>query len=434
MNRYVGDRRPRLRPVQRVRLNEKNTKRRGILAALFACIGIAAIIYGFMNLLGQEPGWDTIKPLSSSYHTCGGDFLFQYQLGEGSKSAAAEKKEIQNIYTKACERAYWLFTVDRCPEPEDVGEDQILTHNLCYINQHPEEEIQVDEVLYDAFEKLKNAGNRLIFMGPLYNRYDDMFQCQSDELAKEYDPYSDSGAGELYQRLADYASDPAAAELELMNDHRIKLHLSDEYRRYVKEETGQEIYLDFFWMKNAFIIDFLADTLMENGYYRGTLNSFDGCIRNLNKRDDKDKFAFNISQLDDETRVIDRAGVLEYQGPISVVSLRDYRRTPEDQRYYYEYNSGITRGPYVSPQDGRCHSIRHDLSFYSQNKSCSEILLAAADLWMTDSGAISEEKLYSELNNLNANDIGSAFSRKGEVYYMGSGVKLVESHTTEQTE
>ncbi|MCD8014832.1 MAG: hypothetical protein LUG99_16995 [Lachnospiraceae bacterium] len=58
------------------------------------------------------------------------------------------------------------------------------------------------------------------------------------------------------------------------------LFVSDDHLAYA-EETGFLSYIDFFWMKNAFIIDYLTDTLIEKGYTQGASSSYDGFDRNL---------------------------------------------------------------------------------------------------------------------------------------------------------
>lgn len=60
----------------------------------------------------------------------------------------------------------------------------------------------------------------------------------------------------------------------------MRLEVSEEYQNWMAE-NGYETYLDFYWMKNAFIVDYLADLMIENGYIRGAISSYDGFNRNL---------------------------------------------------------------------------------------------------------------------------------------------------------
>ena len=50
--------------------------------------------------------------------------------------------------------------------------------NLYYINQHPNEEIEVEEVLYQAFSLLEKYGNRAIYLAPVYIQYKNLFWLQ----------------------------------------------------------------------------------------------------------------------------------------------------------------------------------------------------------------------------------------------------------------
>ena len=58
-------------------------------------------------------------------------------------------------------------------------------------------------------------------------------------------------------------------------ENQVCLHVSDAYQAYAAE-MGYTAYLDFFWMKNAFLIDYLADTIRGEGYQLGIISSKDG--------------------------------------------------------------------------------------------------------------------------------------------------------------
>ncbi len=57
---------------------------------------------------------------------------------------------------------------------------------------------------------------------------------------------------------------------------------SDMHHRIASElAEGIGSFIDFSWMRNAFIADYLAEGLAARGFGKGALTSFDGFARNL---------------------------------------------------------------------------------------------------------------------------------------------------------
>ena len=78
-------------------------------------------------------------------------------VGSGGVSAGGEAKALSLIYTDAAVKGYRLFNIDE--SFDDVT-------NLYDINQHPNEVMTVDPVLYDALKKVSDANCREIYLGP----------------------------------------------------------------------------------------------------------------------------------------------------------------------------------------------------------------------------------------------------------------------------
>ena len=76
---------------------------------------------------------------------------------------------------------------------------------------------------------------------------------------------------------------------------------------------------------------------------------------------------------------------MDYQGPMSVVTLRDYPINDLDLLRFYELRSGEIRTSYLDPADGLCKNAVHNLTFYSQSKGCGELLLEMMPLYIAES-------------------------------------------------
>lgn len=356
-----------------IELSEKHSKLRVILFVLVLAFGLTMIGRGLYLMLTEDPGWRAVEPNKTEELNCSEDFVFMYNIGASGISATQEYRDIVSIYSDATMKAYQLFT--SYSSYEDIN-------NVYYINQHPNEEIEVDEVLYEAFSLLQKYENRNIYLAPVYVQYDDLFYCEDDSLIKEFDPFTNEEVAEYYQEIATYAADSQMVDIQLLGDHKIMLYVSDEYMDYA-EENYISTFIDFFWMKNAFIVDYLADVMITNGYTLGTISSFDGFVRNLD--DSETTYSFNIfDKAEEDDDGVYAAAIMQYSGQNSIVYLRNYSMYELDTEYYYQLDNGEVRTSYLDIQDGKCRSAMNNLVSYSYDMGCAEVLMQTIPVYITE--------------------------------------------------
>ena len=145
-------------------------------------------------------------------------------------------------------------------------------------------------------------------------------------------------------------------------------------------------FIDFSWMRNAFVADYLADALAAEGFTKGTLSSYDGFTRNLDVRETD--YSFSILDLWDQA--VCPAATMHYQGPQSLVTLRDYPLNDSERWRFYELKTGEVRTLYLDIADGFCRSAVHSLTCYSTDQGCGETLLAMLPVYIAD-GLLPEE-------------------------------------------
>ncbi len=409
MRRTRGDNRdlPHPKPVEKIELSEKHTKLRLVLTILLLLVGVGLITYAISSLFSADTGWCRIESNATSYN-CGEDFTFLYELGNAGMSATSEKKAITSLYSDATERAFRLFT-------NDVAYDEVC--NVYYINRHPNEELTVDEVLYEAFSLIRDYGDRSIYLAPIYAQYDDLFSCTDDSQAVDFDPRLNDEVAASYAEIAAYANSKDAVDIELLGDNRIRLNVSEEYLSYAQEHYI-ESFVDFFWMKNAFIADYLADVMISNGYTNGCLSSNDGFVRNMDSGDES--YSYGISDL--VGQVIYPAAQMVYTGPAGIVELCAYGTGGP---YYYMFQNGEIRTPYLDTRDGLCKSAVADLICYSHSRSCAEILLRMVPVYIADS--FQAEKL----TEMAATDIYSIYCSDSRIIYNDRSLALEDLYDEE---
>lgn len=402
MGRTARDNRdmPHPKPVEKIQLSDQKTKLRLALVILLVLVAAGAFVYGVMSGLGKDSGWTTIEVNSSAGLNCGNEFVFQYYLGASGLSATAESKQISALYTDAMVKAYQLFTND--------GESGNL-HNVYYINRHPNEEIEVDALLYRAFETCEAYGNRNLYLAPVYEQYDSLFYCNEDWETESFDPLQNEELAVSFAELSAFARDAGQVEVQLLGDNRIRLYVSADFLKYA-EENYISSFIDFYWMKNAFIADFIADVMLENGYTRGSISSYDGFIRNLD--DSGTGYSFNL--YDRVGQNVYPAAVMQYTGSVSIVYLRDYRMNSLDFQHYYEFADGRIRTAYLDVADGLSKAAVPNLVSYSESEGCANLLMQMIPAYITDS--FNRENLPAY----------SVFCEDGVVYHNDPDLKLTD--------
>lgn len=425
------------RPVQKIELDARHTKVRLALALLFLIVGAALIVYSLSGGFAVQAGWAEIEA-SAGNASCAPDFIFLYPLGT-TASPAAERKALTALYTEACEDAYRIFTNDREADASskaasigETGGAEAAIHNVRYLNDHPNEEIEIDAALYAAFTQIAQSKDRSLYLAPLYEIYDGMFYSDDPARTADFDPRQNERLREWFLKVCAYAADPAQVNLELLGENRARLAVSEEYLAFAREEEVGS-FIDFYWMKNAFITDYLASRLTAGGYAAGTLSSFDGFMRNLDATRDTDYSLVLYERLDageagadetdsgewdvgepgtDETRKvapvagragfeIRQAGVLHYRGARSMVCLRDYPLNESAGRYYCVLPDGEIRTPYLDARDGLCKSAVNDLTAYSESLGCADILLKLIPIYIAEEfqpellDALAEDGIWS---------------------------------------
>lgn len=389
MGRTVKDpNRRQPKPVQKVQLSEKNVGRRIVLVVLFLAIGSGFLVYGFMNFLRGDSGWREISVKAGSELNCSEDFTLKYNVGAGGVSAGGEAKALSLIYTDAAVKGYRLFNIDE--SFDDVT-------NLYDINQHPNEVMTVDPVLYDALKKVSDANCREIYLGPLYASLENLCMSNDDAVAAQFDPEKDDDAAEEAAAVAAFAQNPDDISMEFPGENQVCLHVSDAYQAYAAE-MGYTAYLDFFWMKNAFLIDYLADTIRGEGYQLGIISSKDGFVRCLGETGEKE-YQYPLYHLSGNE--IQSHGTMTYEGPKSIVFFHAYQAGSPDTYRYYQYQDKTMRTPYLSASDGKDHTAASELLVYSGEYGCADTLLAALSDYQAESlsgeslKTLASQKIYS---------------------------------------
>lgn len=402
MRKKSKDRHTAMPPVTKIELSESNLRLRWVALILLVLLAAGSIAMGVYYALNKEPGWQEVKSAATGLH-CGEDFVFQYECGTAGLSATTEFKSVTALYSRLTQEAAVLFS----------SENETIPGNLHTLNSRPNEAVEVDPALYQALTLLDRYDSRDLFLAPVAREYSGVFLAQNDGEAALYDPNQDAERmGYVREKLA-YAKDPESISLTLLGENRVRLNVSDAYLAFARE-NGIETFADFGWMKNAFIADYLADNLATAGFTNGYLVSFDGFTRNLDARGE----TYGLNLFDRWENNISMPLQLSYQGPKSLVSLRNYPLSQADRWSYYAYGDGTVTSIYLSPETGTNTSSTDNLVSYSGELSCAEILMEIAPLYLT------EEFSREQVLALEKQGISSIWAEDNVLYYTEKNADL----------
>lgn len=372
MKRFAPDRtvnQP--KPVTRVEVEEKHVKLRVILLIAAVVAAIAAFGAALNSFTAVNSGWRRIEADGASRANCAQDFVFDYQLGASGLSAAAENKALTLLYTQATEKAYKLFNL------QETFEDTV---NPCYLNQHPNTPVKVDSALYNAFALMERLNSRYVYLAPVYQEYHNLFFCNEDWETESFDPWQSEFMADYFSQAAAFARDPASVHVRLMGDNTLQLTVSDEYLAFA-EAYGIDRFIDFYWMTDAFIVDFLAELMESKGYTRGALSSYDGFVRTL--KDDRLSYSHYVyDRL--PGGLIAGAARMDYPGGTSLVNLRAFPLNTQKEHFYYRFKDGTIRTAHASLTDGKSRAALPVLIGTSREMGCAETLLRLLPLYAAD--------------------------------------------------
>ena len=368
MGRNARDNRPRVKPLIKVELSEKNKKARIIALVIFIAIAIISFTVFLFSLFEEEDGWNEIEAQDSMIGLTD-EIVLTYNLGASEASASSEHKAIQRIYSEILVKAHKLF---------NLYESFDGFNNLYYINRHIGEEIVVDELLYDALTLIKEYNENLIYLEPVYSHYEELFMSEDDVYAKDLDAYYSVETEQYFSSVIDFASDRSKVSLELLDGCRVRLNVSEDYKEFAIENSITS-FIGIANLRNAFIVDEVAEALLEKNYRYGSIVTSDGYMRNL---DGENRYSYNI--FDKQGNMIYTSSTIDYKGDISLVMFKDYPFSQLDYRRLYQYGDGVCATLYLDTETGKYKSAVDTFYAYSYTDGCAEVALKALPLYANE--------------------------------------------------
>ena len=212
----------------------------------------------------------------------------------------------------------------------------------------------------------------------MYEQYNTLFFCATDEEAASLDPSVNEEQREIIAEMLSFVRNPEHIDLVLGKGNSATLTVSDDYVSYAKQ-NGITAFVDLYWMKNAFAADYIADRLSAEGFLDGYLSCGEGFTRSLGG----DDITLNSTVYDRVEKNIYKAATLQFGKVKSVVVFHDYPSGKNNDKFYYQYADGRMITPYFSLSDGLCRTSVSNLTVCSDTQGCAATMLAARNAYFS---------------------------------------------------
>ena len=180
----------------------------------------------------------------------------------------------------------------------------------------------------------------------------------------------------------------------------MRLNVGKEYLAYARENELDTL-LDFGFVKNAFVIDAVADALTDAGLTNGLLTSADGFSRSLCQG------SFGVNLLEATDSGYRQAAAAAYNGPRSVAALRAFPVDSGDALRFYTYEDGTICPPVLDETTGLLTAANDNLVLFGDG-SVGDLALQA----------------MQALSHWNLEGLSCLYSRENAVYSTDKTVEV----------
>ena len=346
-----------------------------------------------------------------SYYELNKRLNLVYYLDDSNNTSA--NKKYQTIKDFVLTKAKYFFDLYYSFEDHDLK-------GMNYINAHPNEDIQIDELLYNSLKDAysKSNSNYSIFGGLLFTYYQSCFtyfKKNNDALNNSLIANDLNTIKEIYQDIDNNFS------LTFKDNNTINFSYSSKVSSFLTsiEDQSQEVrILDFNVLFNSYFLDYMKSQMKENNYLKGYFYTPNGemtFIGNLFTGDNE----INIYDIQDKDKITP-IGIIKNRGECNVSSFRTFSLNDTDTSYFnsFSYNDKTyTRNLLLSLDTCECNETIDTSFMISSNLSLVDLTYNHFNaIW-----ALSENNSDAYKNE----DIIAGYVKKGDddQIYLNSNAK-----------
>ena len=219
--------------------------RLSLLAALIVVIVICVVI--IVNQSKTKGGINEIARDSSKYSGQMSDYKLYYNLDE--ENAGATELMLERQYAAAFDKIYELVT--EYEEFEGI-------YNIYYINNHVNEDIALEPVLYNYLKRIYDLNPKYLFEAPLYNFWESMIYSKDTNQRNKLEPENDSENSDSIDYFVNTSLNKI--DISFLDNYKIRVNVEDDYKKI--DESDSYISLALFY--DSVIMDYVKSYLAKS--------------------------------------------------------------------------------------------------------------------------------------------------------------------------
>ena len=253
-------------------LRNPKTVIRLVLFLLAAALAVFSFTYGVQQFGHREPGWQTVEAdARKGYVTYTGGLTLQY-WAEGSSAEIRDLTErVKTVYSDSLYRNVELL------DARKTYEDSV---NLASVNEQEGQVVTVSKtlarVLTEALAKTEENAGYSVFAGALTGEWQTLLYLDNPS---DFDPAVNRDQADRIARLTALVNAPGTFSLEIQEkgeEAEICLRTSPEYQKAAEEMEITAPVLDLGILRDAVLMDLVAEDLREAGFTECVLYSKSG--------------------------------------------------------------------------------------------------------------------------------------------------------------
>jgi len=356
-----------------------------VIAVATASVSFAFACHNYAN---EDPGLYLIDPIADEEVLFyGNDFSFYYYC-DGEENVTTEKNNVRKSYSNKLKEIYAY-----------LNEDNTYASyiSLAAINEKPNEEVSIGTTLYSMLEKAYYYSdvkyNYSLFAGPLYEFWYHQFSYTQNYRVSN-DPLNSEKSVNYLKQTADYINNKEHIDLKFLGEGKVKLTVSDDYKKYREEQAINSPYLTFNILKNSFILQAISDYLTEKNIDKGFIITNDGSVVQLKNSPLQTYSLYSVTDL-----ALERAGDLTLKtNPSCGNVIRHFNlNNTSTPNYYYFTQDDVTyfRSLYLDISNGLQNNFLFSSGIYRNDLN----ILEAAIINNMLVPCASSEEIVAKLNS-----------------------------------
>lgn len=371
-------------------LSTKNLAVRAIIAGV--CLFLAIVLFlnsctKYINkstyLTIEYPTINTINEEERSLFNGNVDIKYYYSRDIEGLPTKAVYEKINNIL-EDMKKIHILCDYDDLYKEEDV-----VIHNLKFINDNPNTWIEVDEDLYNLLKEAVNVNNKTngkysLFAGKLYTEWDGIFLYANVNNNFDYDPLNNENSKNIINAITNS-----------INTSSTSIEFDDQNKKVkynVLDKDKENIILNLGFIENAYYLDKLKEAFSDAGLKSGFIKNTSGMVVTLGANNAGGAYLFESKSFQtlfnqNQSTVLDYS--FQFNGSLNYMTfnpMQNPRCNSMNNGYYFYKNDNIYyRSMIINALTGDSYSSNYSTFTFSSEKTLVNQLIDSYNLFFNDS-------------------------------------------------